>query len=53
MKIRPVGAELFHSGWRTYRHAETNSRFPTFCKRAQKIIVPDGIRKTLRRRSSL
>ena len=27
MKIRPVGAELFHAGGRTYRHVDTNSRF--------------------------
>jgi len=31
MKIRPVGAELFHAdGW-TDRHDETNSRFSKFC----------------------
>jgi len=26
MKIRPVGAELFHADRRTGRHNETNSR---------------------------
>jgi hypothetical protein len=29
MKIRPVGAELFHAGGRT--HDEANSRFPQVC----------------------
>jgi hypothetical protein len=27
MKIRPVGAELFHEDGRTDRHGEANSRF--------------------------
>jgi hypothetical protein len=27
MKIRPVGAELFHTDGRTDRHDEVNSRF--------------------------
>jgi len=27
VKIRPVGAELFHAGGRTDRHDEVNSRF--------------------------
>ena len=35
MKIRPVGAELFHADRQTdrqtERHDETNSRFPQFC----------------------
>ena len=30
MKIRPVGAELFHSD----RHDEANGRFAQFCERA-------------------
>jgi hypothetical protein len=38
MKIRPVGAELFHADrrtdGRTDRHDEANSRFPQFCERA-------------------
>jgi len=40
MKIRPVGAELFHAytdgrtDGRTDRHDETNSRFSQFCERA-------------------
>jgi len=34
MKIRPVGAELFHADGRTERHDTTNSRFSQFCKRA-------------------
>jgi hypothetical protein len=33
MKICPVGAELFH----TDRHDGTNSRFPQFCERAEKV----------------
>jgi len=33
MKIRQVGAELFHADGQT-RHDEVNSRFPQFCKRA-------------------
>jgi len=34
MKIRPVGAELFHAdGWMD-RHEEANSRFSEFCERA-------------------
>ena len=31
MKIRPVGAELFHADGQTDRHAEDNSRFSQFC----------------------
>jgi hypothetical protein len=34
MKIRPVGAELFHAGGRADRHDEANSRFSQFCERA-------------------
>jgi len=30
MKIRPVGAELFHADGRTDRHDETNSRLKQF-----------------------
>ena len=33
MKIRPVGAEMFHAGGRTERHDEANSRFSQFCER--------------------
>ena len=37
MKIRPVGAELFHEDERTDRetdrHDEANSRFSQFCER--------------------
>jgi len=36
MKIRPVGAELFHADGRTDRHDEANSRFWQFCELAQK-----------------
>jgi hypothetical protein len=34
MKIRPVGAELFHADGRTDRHEDANSRFSQFCERA-------------------
>jgi len=34
MKIRPVGAELFHAQWRTDRHDVANSRFSQFCEGA-------------------
>jgi hypothetical protein len=36
MKIRPVGAELFHAGALTDRHDEANSRFSQFYKRVKK-----------------
>ena len=36
MKIRPVGAELFHADEHTDRHDEANSRSSQFCERAQK-----------------
>jgi hypothetical protein len=32
MKIRPVGAELFHADGQTDRHDEANSRFSQFCE---------------------
>jgi len=32
MKIRPMGAELFHADGRTDRHGEANIRFSQFCK---------------------
>jgi len=35
MKIRPVGAELFHAG-RTDRHDEANSRFSQFFESSYK-----------------
>jgi len=34
MKIRPVGAELFHVDRRMARHDEANSCFSQFCQRA-------------------
>jgi hypothetical protein len=36
MKIRPVGAEMFHADTdgRTDRHDKSNDRFWQFCKRA-------------------
>jgi hypothetical protein len=36
MKLRPVGAELFHADRRRDRHDEANSRFSQFCERAKK-----------------
>jgi len=36
MKIRPVGAELFHADRQTDRHNEANSRFSQICERAKK-----------------
>ena len=36
MKIRPVGAELFHADGQMDRHGAANSRFSHFCERAQK-----------------
>jgi len=34
MKIRPLGAELFHADRRTERHDEANSHFSHFCEGA-------------------
>ena len=36
MKIRPVGAELFHADRRTGRRDEVNSRFSQLCEGAKK-----------------
>jgi hypothetical protein len=36
MKIRPVGAELFHVVEQIDRHDEADSRFSQFCQRALK-----------------
>ena len=38
IKIRPVGARLFHTDWRTDRH-EGNSRFSQFCEGAWRYRV--------------
>jgi len=43
MKIRPVGAELFHAERRTGRHEEANSRFFFFCNFAK---VPKKISRS-------
>ena len=50
MKIRPLGAELFHVSGRTDgqmdRHNGANSRFPQFCDKRLKSEVyekPNGI----------
>jgi hypothetical protein len=37
MKIRPMGAELFHEGRQTERNGETNSRFSQFCEKRLKM----------------
>jgi len=37
MKIRPVGAELFHGDGRTDGHGEVNSRFSKFCEGSKKL----------------
>jgi len=37
MKIRPVGAELFHVDGRTDWHDEVNSRFSQFWERAWRV----------------
>jgi hypothetical protein len=34
MKIRPVGADLFHADGKTDARDEANSLFPQFCERA-------------------
>jgi hypothetical protein len=34
IKIRPVGAELFHADGQTDGHDEANGRFSQFCERA-------------------
>jgi len=34
MKVRPVGAELFHAGRQTDSHDEANSRLSQFCESA-------------------
>ena len=36
MKIRPVGAEMFHVDRRTDGHDEAKSRSSQFCERAKK-----------------
>jgi hypothetical protein len=38
IKIRHVGAELFHAEARTDRHDEANSRVSRFCERALKFL---------------
>jgi len=38
MKIRPEGAELFHSDIQTDRHGEANSRFTQFDEGAWKEV---------------
>jgi len=34
MKIRPVGAELFHADGQTEKHDKPNNRFSQFCESA-------------------
>jgi len=42
MKIRPVGADLFHPD----RQEEANGRFPQFCERAYKTILSNQVPAT-------
>ena len=44
MKIRPVGAELFHSDRRTDRHDKSNNRFSKKFANAPKNSVPTAHR---------
>jgi len=37
MKIRLVGAEIFHTDRRTDRHDKANSRFSQFCERTKNL----------------
>ena len=39
MKIRPVGAELYHADGQTDRHDEANSRFSQICESTKKCAV--------------
>jgi hypothetical protein len=39
MKIRPVGAELFHVDGHTDKHDEANGRFPQFCRKSGQTSV--------------
>ena len=36
MKIRPVGAGLFHADWQRDGHCDANSRFSQICERARR-----------------
>jgi hypothetical protein len=52
MKIRPVGAELFHTDRRTDRHDEANSCFLQFLRTRLKTnyvtsVCPSSIQATL------
>ena len=44
MKIRPVGAVLFHADRRSDGHYEANSSSMQFCERASKRIGSTGLR---------
>jgi hypothetical protein len=35
IKIRPLGAEMFHADGQTDRHDETSRRFSQFCESAK------------------
>ena len=39
MKIRPVGAELFHADGLTDRHEEANSRISQLCEGAKNLLM--------------
>jgi len=45
MQIRPVGAELFHADQQKERQTnKTSNRFPQFCERAKKNVIPVAFR---------
>jgi hypothetical protein len=45
MKIRPVGAELFHANRRTDRHDDVNSRFLEILRKRLKRNLNESISK--------
>jgi hypothetical protein len=47
MKIRPVGAELFHSDLRTDRHDEAHIRFSNFCECVYKCLGETSLNSVL------
>jgi len=56
IKIRPVGAELFHVDWQTDKHDEVNRRFSQFCERVHEHVTTKNrswLRHLSRRSTSL
>jgi len=47
MKIRPVGAELFHSDGRTDTHDKSKSRFSQFANAPKKNVFLNNFRYNL------